>query len=257
MSNEYALGSSVDHPKYWLLPETQIDDFSTNDLTISFYSMIRAICLRSETRPHVLDFGAGRAGWIEDDPSHFRRRLRHLDQDVAHVVAADVDPVVRENQASSERVVLESDKPLPFADSSFDIIIADWTFEHIENVEKIASELARVVRSGGWICARTPNLWGYGSLVSGLVPNRFHIALLRYIQPQRKEIDVFPTFYRLNTISALRRAFPECEVLAIRRAGPPAYHFNRRWAFATWLFVHRILPAFFAPTFLIFIRKRS
>jgi len=203
----------------------------------------------------VLDYGAGRAKWFEDSVSNYRRFVQHLNADAAYVVAADVDPVVKTNRASSEQVVLEPDAPLPFADSSFDVIVSDWTFEHIEKPASVAAELSRVLRPGGWICVRTPNRFGYVALMSSLIPNRFHTALLRFIQPSRKEIDVFPTFYRLNTVGALKKTFLDFDVLAIRRNALPAYHFDSKVLFFILLFAHWMMPRIIAHNLMAFMRK--
>jgi len=56
-------------------------------------------------------------------------------------------------------------------------------------------------------CARTTNRLGYVGLTASLVPNRRHAGVLRTVQRDRKEIDVFPTRYRVNTVWRLRAEF--------------------------------------------------
>jgi SAM-dependent methyltransferase len=251
------LYSKKQDPKFLFYPEAKIDGFATIDGSIAFYSLVRAICLKFEGKPRVLDYGAGRAKWFEESISNYGRFVQHLNSDAAYVVAADIDPVVKTNRASSEQVVLEPDAPLPFADGSFDIIISDWTFEHFEKPEFIASELNRVLRPKGWICARTPNRFGYVALISNLIPNSLNSKVLRYIQPDRKTIDVFPTYYRVNTIRAVKKAFKKFDVFAIRRNVVPAYHFNNKIVFAFLLLAHRFMPNFIAHNLMIFLQKRE
>ena len=49
--------------------------FSNNDGTIAFYSLVNAIVERDMT---ILDLGAGRGAWFEDEQVSFRRQLRTL-----------------------------------------------------------------------------------------------------------------------------------------------------------------------------------
>ena len=244
-------------PKCFFYPEAAIDGFATVNGDIAFYSLVRAICLKFEKKPRLLDFGAGRATWFENPASDYTRFLRHLNAETAYVVAADVDPVVKTNRASSEQVVLEPNASLSFPDRSFDIIVADWTFEHLEQPDEIAKEFDRILRPGGWICARTPNRFGYVALISSILPNETHTYLLKIIQPSRIKEDIFPTFYRMNTIKKIKKVFKECDVIGIKRNFLPAYHFNSKLVFAFGLCVHWLMPNFFAHNIMVFMKKRG
>jgi hypothetical protein len=72
----------------------------------------------------------------------------------------------------------------------------------------VVAELHRVVAPGGWVCARTPNRRGFIAVGARLVPNALHVRALKKLEPERKDFDVFPTRYRLNTMGQVRRAFP-------------------------------------------------
>src|SRR5688572_28971631 len=119
-------------------PERGVAGFSKSDGTILFYNFVKAAVCRLDAR-RVLDFGAGRGGTF-DSPVRWRRELQDLRQFGAEVWAADVDPAVTSHPASHHQVVLEPGSPLPFADGFFDLIVSDWTFEHIEEPERAASE---------------------------------------------------------------------------------------------------------------------
>jgi SAM-dependent methyltransferase len=97
---------------------------------------------------------------------------------------------------------------LPLGEASVDLIVSDFTFEHVSDPSWVAAELDRVLVPGGWICARTPNRRGYIGLGARLVPNRLHVRFLRTLQPTKKAEDTFPTAYRLNTPADLRHWFP-------------------------------------------------
>lgn len=236
-------------------PESAVSGFSHVDMAIGFYSQIAAI-LRPEH--HVLDFGAGRGEPITDDPVPFRRNLVNLQGRCAHLTGCDVDPVVMTNPYLDAAVVIVPDEKLPFPDASFDIIVSRYVFEHLPDPAGSVAEMLRVLKPGGWICATTPNRFGYVALAASLIPNRLHVAYLKKIQPERKAEDVFPTVYGLNSLRALRRHFgPHGELHVFRHSSEPAYHFNSRFLFGALKLFHKILPDVFQTALFIYFRKTS
>jgi SAM-dependent methyltransferase len=185
-------------------PETGAGGFSRIDGTVEFFSRVQAVL--SPEGP-VVDLGAGRGKWL-DDPCQWRRRLCDLSGDGRLVLGADVDPAVKQNNGVDVAVLLGHNGMLPFRDRSLRTVVADWVFEHIDDPIVTAQELARTVAPGGWVCARTPNRWGYIGVGARLVPNHHHVGFLRRLQPYRDQIDIFPVRYKLNTPQAIRRAFP-------------------------------------------------
>jgi SAM-dependent methyltransferase len=238
-------------------PEFRIDRFTRHDGTVRFFNYVHAIIGRGDDSLEVLEFGAGRGSFFHDGRSEYRKRLQDLRSSGAVVTAADIDPVVETHPCSDHQVVIEAGKPLPFDDGSFDVIVSDFTFEHLPDPGQVAGELLRVLKPGGWLCARTVNKWGYVAMVSRLVPNALHARLLGRIQPQRSEADVFPTVYRLNTPGAARRHFSGHEVIWYHDNGDPAYHFGNGLLYRLLLLGHRLLPARLATSICIFVRKSS
>ncbi|MBA3741940.1 methyltransferase domain-containing protein [Sporichthya sp.] len=186
-------------------PEMGAGGFSHVDGTIQFYSRINALLAPDHT---VVDLGAGRGAFLEDTVA-YRRELRRLQGKVRRVIGLDVDPAVLANPSLDEAHVLEPNGGFPLADASVDLMLSDFTFEHIESPEHVAAEIGRVLRPGGWLCARTPNKRGYIALGARVVPNQLHKAALRRLQPSKQERDTFPTRYRMNAVADLRRLFPE------------------------------------------------
>ncbi|ABA57995.1 hypothetical protein Noc_1510 [Nitrosococcus oceani ATCC 19707] len=237
-------------------PEVGAGGFSRVDGTIAFYTRINALLRPDMT---VLDFGAGRGQGPVDDPVPYRRELRTLKGKCRKVIGADVDEAIKENPAIDEGHVIAMGAPLPFNDHSFDLIVSDHTFEHLSDPASVAAEFDRVLKPGGWICARTPNRWGYIGLGANLVPNRWHVAFLRRLQPHRQEIDVFPTVYRMNTQRALKRYFPldDYEHCHYGQFAEPAYFGNSRLMWALMLIIFRFMPEILAPTWMIFLKKKQ
>jgi SAM-dependent methyltransferase len=182
-------------------PESRVGGFSAVDGTIAFYERIAAV---TEPSFVALDLGCGR-GAAAEDPVEWRRQLQTLRGRCARVIGVDVDPVGATNPLIDEFRLIEGPR-LPCDDVSIDLCVSDAVFEHVDDVDGLLSECARVIRPGGYLFIRTPNKWGYVGTISRLVPNRAHVRLLGSAQPDRKAEDVFPTLYRCNTRRALQRA---------------------------------------------------
>lgn len=236
-------------------PEIGAGGYSRVDGSVEFYTRIRALL---DPQMRVLDFGAGRGWAVVDDPNRLRRRLANLKGACARVVGIDVDPAVRANPGLDEAVVIEPGDPLPFGSASFDLIVSDHVFEHLDDPVATASELDRVLKPAGWICARTPNRSGYIAIGARLVPNGLHARVLRRLQPGRQALDVFPTRYRLNTRAALRRHFP------LDRYRHCTYGFNAEPTYvgradALWLLLWtwlRLAPETLCATWFVFLQKQ-
>lgn len=93
---------------------------------------------------------------------------------------------------------------LPFATGSFDLVMCRSVLEHLERPGLAFTEFQRVLRPGGHFIFLTPNWWDYVSLAASAIPNRHHPAVVRLLTGRHEE-DTFPTRYRANTTTALRK----------------------------------------------------
>lgn len=246
--------SSLETISKWF-PEIGVGGFSSLDGTVEFYTRVNALLHPSMT---LLNFGAGRGAELLDETCTLRQQLRMLKGKVARVVACDIDKVVLENQGADETTVIDPAKPLPYPDETFDIIVADFVFEHVTAPGLVAAELRRILKPAGWICARTPNKYCVVSLCTRMIPNSFHRRLLRWVQPERKTVDVFPTVFKLNSKRNLAKWFPNdiYDNFTYRYEGEPAYFFNRGAILALFLLLNRVLPSVMKTSLHVFLRKR-
>lgn len=236
-------------------PEVDISGYTSVDGTIEFYARINSIIDETMT---VLDFGAGRAAWNEDDPCAYRKSLRNMKSKVKKVVGCDVDEAIYQNNSVDEQVIIEIGKKLPFENEQFDLIICDYTFEHVANPDEVSEEFSRILKPGGWICARTPNKYSYISILTRLIKNSFHTNILKYAQPDRKEIDVFPTTFKLNTIRHISRYFDKNNFtnLTYRYEAEPSYYFNNKFIFFIMMALNKLSPSVMKSNLFIFLKKK-
>lgn len=237
-------------------PEIEAGGYSRVDGAVAFYGRVQALLADLAGPITIVDFGAGR-GRVADDPVPFRRQLQELRGPGRTVIGVDVDPVVTSNPRVDEGRVIGADGTIPVADASVDLVVSDWTFEHVDGAEKAAAELDRILKPGGWICSVTPNKWGYIAVGARLVPNRHHVGALHKLQPGKAEVDTFPTRYRMNTRRDLRRLFPEPRFhlrAYTADAEPHNYAGGSKAVAALLSLVHRA-PAPFKSVWMIFAQK--
>jgi SAM-dependent methyltransferase len=238
-----------------MYPEIGAGGFSHRDCTVAFYGRIDALIEPDMT---LLNLGAGRGANIAEDSSPYRRRLQSFKGRVKKVIGLDVDPVVMENTDLHKAHIIKIGEPYPLADASVDLIVSDHVLEHVANAKEFADELHRVLKPGGWFCARTPVKWGYIGLGARIVPNSLHVRFLTKLQPERKAEDVFPTLYRLNSLTALSKAFPKARWHNYTYGfnGDPGYHANRTVLFKLVEIWGRLMPRSLSAKFHVFMQKR-
>jgi SAM-dependent methyltransferase len=227
------------------------------DGTIQFYQTVQACQVATAAR-EVLDFGAGRGGGIvaaREAGNRYKAFLQDLRALGARVTACDVDDAVQSHPAADSITLIDGDAPLPFADESFDLIVSDNTFEHIARPDLVARELLRVLRPGGFICARTPNRYGYVATAARLLPDRLYGFILSKAQPGREDHDKFPVRYRLNEPRSLRRHFAAASVTIKYPDVEPSYYFGSSLIKAAMRLLHALTPVRLRPVMIVLVRK--
>lgn len=140
-----------------LYPEVVAGGYARQDGFVDFYVRVRSLLTPDSV---VLDFGAGRGEWTDPDTPPVFRDLRDLQSKAARVVGVDVDSAVLDNTSLDEAYQVDPAGRLPFEDETFDLVLADYVLEHVDpdDAASVAAELGRVLKPGGWLCARTPNV---------------------------------------------------------------------------------------------------
>ena len=235
-------------------PESKFGGFTDIDGTIAFFMRVNALIHPDAL---ILDVGCGR-GEYADDPISLRRDLRILKGKARQVIGIDVDSSASANPFLNEFRLIEAEE-WPIDDSSVDLVICDNVIEHLVNAKSFFGEASRVLKPGGVFCARTPNRWSYISIASSLIPNRYHSRITKRVQTDRKEEDVFPTFYRCNTKRSLKQSLSHngFEDLAVYTFESEPQYLSFSFIAYTLGYLHQLFsPSFFKPVIFAFARKR-
>jgi 2-polyprenyl-3-methyl-5-hydroxy-6-metoxy-1,4-benzoquinol methylase len=154
----------------------------------------------------VLDLGCGEG--------HFAGPIMRAGADL---VAVDVaEKPLRRARASNPRLELrlvEPGEPLPFEDSSFDVVWSGETIEHVADTGQWLSEARRVLCSGGILLLSTPD----HGLLSRLRLAIRERAFAAHFDPRSDHLR----FYTRRMLVELLDDFGFGEVAVARRGGLP------------------------------------
>ena len=108
---------------------------------------------------------------------------------------------------------------LPFRNGTFDLVTANMVLEHVSEPARVFGEVSRVLSRAGTFLIHTPNLSGYTTALTRLVPEGQRAKLAASLQGRKPE-DVYPTFYRANTVATLEQlaaesGFERCRIESI------------------------------------------
>jgi len=235
-------------------PETRFGGFTDIDGTIAFYKRVNALI---EPKHVVLDVGCGRGNYGQDSVS-LRRDLRIFKGKASKIIGLDVDESAKGNPYIDEFHLLQ-DKKWPIPDNSVNLIVCDNVVEHIADPEIFFAEMWRVLRDGGYVCIRTPNRWNYFAIASSLIPNKYHsrVAAFAHGTGKNEVEDIFPTFYRCNTIGKLKKTMKQnnFDCVIYGYDAEPSYLSFSKIAYLFGVLHQKFAPKYFKAAIFIFGRK--
>ncbi len=157
-----------------------------------------------------LDLGCGHQllPWWLNNSEFDQRRLASSCKRLVGIDAVADD--LERHPYLHERVVGDIEK-MPFAEDSFDLLTARSVIEHIEAPSLFLREVRRVLKPGGQLLFATPNYLYYQLLAASVTPGGVKRRLIRFFEG-RIEQDVFKTYYRMNTRSAVTRMAAEADL---------------------------------------------
>ena len=143
------------------------------------------------TKSIVLDLGAG--------ASVTGMNLRGK---AGRICGIDLDKRIEQNSFLDEAKIASAES-IPYADNTFDIAICLHVLEHLKEPAIVFREVNRVLKPGGIFLIRTPNKFHYVPFMGRITPDCFHKTYNKI--RGRCEEDTFPTFYRANSRSSIKR----------------------------------------------------
>jgi ubiquinone/menaquinone biosynthesis C-methylase UbiE len=121
----------------------------------------------------------------------------------SEVIGVDLDVRSLKQHRSFTSLVCADAASLPFRERQFDLVTANMVVEHLEVPEIQFREIERILKSGGRFVFHTPNERSYIVWCSKLLPDRVKRILVRILEGRGAE-DVFPTYYRANTVAKIK-----------------------------------------------------
>lgn len=147
-----------------------------------------------------IDVGGGKS-IFPDNP----KLSMELAERCAYLVGVDPSDGIDQNEMVDERVrsTIEEFR----SDELFDLATLRMVAEHISEPDAMIQSLARLIRTTGCVVVYTPNKWSLLAVAASLIPNRLHASFSRLLWPDRKDEDVFPTSFKMNTKKRLQELF--------------------------------------------------
>lgn len=140
----------------------------------------------------ILEAGCGR-------DAHFLKKLRSKSKTLIGVDlekgAGNLDDILY-IQGDISNIAVESE--------SVDLVISKAVFEHVPNPVPVFKEIYRVLKPGGDFIFLIPNLGDYVSIISWIIPNKFHSWIMLNTEGRKQE-DTFPAYYKINTRRSINR----------------------------------------------------
>jgi SAM-dependent methyltransferase len=116
----------------------------------------------------VLDLGAGGGTFPYTDYPHL------------HIVAAELRPRPGTGSRFAGRLVNASASALPFRAGVFDLVIAHWLFEHVDDLGGSFDEVRRIMRSGGLLAVAVPNSKSFEDRLYRFVSHVYKYAFFHF-----------------------------------------------------------------------------
>ncbi|RME83084.1 MAG: class I SAM-dependent methyltransferase [Caldilineae bacterium] len=140
----------------------------------------------------VLDAGSGVGTWI----------LKQYVDRIGFLIGIDIDlpDQLAKHAASANPIihpVVADLAHIPLPSASVDLILCYNVVEHLPAPQTTFHEFSRLLKPGGTLLVKTPDLLSPTILASRLLPHAVHRAFKSPLGVEGD--DVFPTYYRCNT----------------------------------------------------------
>ncbi|MFA6518820.1 MAG: class I SAM-dependent methyltransferase [Candidatus Shapirobacteria bacterium] len=176
----------------------------------------------------VFDAGCGNGNYIIDEYKKIIKFAGGMDADKASTA----------KNICLDEIKFGNLEKIDYPSESFDVATSLWVAEHLENPEKVFKEIFRILKLGGIFLMATPNANCWLLLIKKLMrqgQSNFFVQLLY----GRRDEDIFPTYYRANTVKEMTRllkkaGFKDIEVKVNYDPGYTSFN-NLTFKISNWL----------------------
>jgi len=123
---------------------------------------------------------------------------------IYNIVGLDYDIISLEKHKSIQKRIRGDISFLPFRNDCIDLATSNMVFEHLKDPLIQLKEINRVLKPGGTLLLHTPNAISYGPIAARIIPEPIKEKIV-WILEGRKEEDVFPAYYRINTKNDIKK----------------------------------------------------
>ncbi len=160
-------------------------------------------------------------------------------------VGVDLDKAALDaNKLMNEKFFLSIER-LPNFPEKFDVIIAQWVLEHLQNPEAAVRRISELCKPGGYFIFMTTNIYSPLVFLSKITPTFFKKLIKKLFLAIPPE-DTHRTAYLINSVGKIdyyftRHGFQEIEV---KRVGVLTYFAFSRPVLKVKIFLDRIFDRF-------------
>lgn len=175
------------------------------DVHTEFSRWITQYC---DSNSKVLDVGAGKGR-----TGHAALIRPH----VGRLVGVDPDAEIEQNPYLHEHHQASIEEFAKNYDAHFNCLYARFVLEHVTRPHDFLSACKSLLKPGGMLFGLTPNLWHYFGMTTKICATLGieNWLLGHLIGAQARNSYHFPTSYRLNSISCLRRTLEQAGFQAV------------------------------------------
>jgi SAM-dependent methyltransferase len=128
-----------------------------------------------------------------------------------------------QNKIMNEKICCRIDN-IPDSIDKFDVVIAQWVMEHLEDPKKDIKVISNLCKTGGHFIFMTTNIYSPLMLISKILPIKIK-KIIRRVLLGVDEDDTYPTRYKLNSYSRIEKYLGDAgfRKVELHLIGAPSY----------------------------------